>query len=1067
MKPSHSEFLPSKAVKSIDDIPDAAWQNFGFRNPDAVRSGFARLRQTPDIASGIENRFGCILHCLTSSSDPDQAFLGLERWLDAEGSLNGTFNWTDENFLKCLCILFAATPALSEYFIRFPNRTVPIIQPVLQRQIVGGAAWRRMLNETMATCTTHAQQMSTLRRMRVECMLQIAALDLRGICPMSDTVRALSDLADACVQTALEFSLERLRHRYGAVPPTDPAASAPEIPGEKPPFRPPPFVVFALGKLGGRELNYSCDIDLVFAHAGSGETVDATHPTDVTTYFMALGKEITSALDKTTEEGRVYRVDLRLRPYGSTGALVPSVDEMQNYFQTEGRTWERQAWLKARTIAGDIRLGDEILKGIETFIYKRYLSLDAISDMQALKRQIELSVARRGESEDEVKLGRGGIRDIEFTVQFMQLLHGSEYPSVRTGSSLQALYQLRRNGLMADAEIDPLAQAYIFLRNVEHRLQLHGDLQVHKLPSDPISRRRIALSLGYMDVPAAGSRKAALAQEAFENDRLRHTNRTREIFERLFANLFRQNTGIEAELSELLLAPEPDVARLAQLLPKFGFPNSEATAKELIELSHENLLLTSPSRTRKFFASVAPMLLKALASTGVGDDALRRFSRIVGSLGARAVFYQTLNENPWLLKMTADLAAWSEYLTAILVANPGLFDELVDALQTGHSKTVDEMAAELQHITRGGEINDTLRAYRSGELLRVGVRDLIHDASLEQTQQELSDLAEAILRTQLAHTMRQHCARLGRIYAEGKSSISGRLTSADMDLSGFAVLALGKFGGREMNYGSDLDVLYFYECEGVTGKGLPAVSYYAEFAQDLTRSMAAATTLGTLYELDARLRPNGNKGPLAQSLEAFLRYWKDGHLADWERMALTRARFVAGDEGFGERVLHAIRNAVYSPLKDTDLLKSEVVTMRRRLEEGTEPGDLKRGRGGIMDIEFIAQYLQLIHGAAFPPLRQSNTAQALHTLIKFKKIPAADGKALLDAYDFMRTLENRVRVVHGTSARKLPTAPEAVRKLALRAGIGDASHKSAGEILIENYKKHAEQVREIFERITK
>ena len=1065
--PLDTGFQLDKNAQSIGSLADGDWARLGFRHPETVRSGFANLRSQPGIASKLETRIGCILHCLTSSSDPDQAFLGLERWLEAEGSIADTFDWTGEQFLKCLCTLFAATPALSGYFIRFPNRTVPVIQPVLQRQIPGGAAWRRVLNETLAASSNYSAQVAALRRMRVECMLQIAALDLRGISPMSDTVRALSDLADACVQAALEIAVERLRPRFGVFRPPDAGAfPSGEDPNEKTHFQTPPFVVFALGKLGGRELNYSSDIDLVFAYAGTGDTVGSTHPADAHTYFNALGKELNAVLDKSTEDGRVYRVDLRLRPHGTLGALVQQVEEMQNYFQTEGRTWERQAWLKARAMAGDLLLGDTLLKGMESFIYQKYLSLDAIGDMQALKRQIELSVAKRGESEDEVKLGRGGIRDIEFTVQFMQLLHGSEFPSVRTGSSLHALYQLRRNGLLADADVDPLAQAYIFLRNVEHRLQIHGDLQVHKLPSDAVSRRRIALSLGYVDSPAFANHKGTLAQEAFETDRQKHTARTREVFERLFANLFRQNTGREAELSELLLAPDPDVSQLAPLLPKFGFPNSEATARELLELSRENLILTAPSRTRKFFASVAPQLLKALADTGAGDDALRRFSRIVGSLGARAVFYQTLNENPWLLKMTADLAAWSEYLTDILVANPGLFDELVDALQTGHSKSVNDMASELERITRGGEIKDTLRAYRAGELLRIGVRDLIHDASLEQTQAELSDLAEAILRIQLASTMRAHRERHGRVHSEhGKSS--GRSTTADMDLSGFAVLALGKFGGREMNYGSDLDVIYLYESEGSTDGGLPAVSYYAELAQELTRAMAASTTLGTLYELDARLRPNGTKGPLVQSLESFVKYWNEGQLADWERLALTRARFVAGDEGFGERALHTIRNAVYSPLKDTALLAKEVVSMRRRLEEGVEPGDLKRGKGGIMDIEFIAQYLQLIHGAAFPPLRQQNTANSLNALIKFKKLSAGDGETLLKSYNFLRTMENRVRIVHGLSAHKMPAAPEAVRKLALRAGIADSTTQPAGEVLLENYAKNAEQVREIFDRITR
>jgi glutamate-ammonia-ligase adenylyltransferase len=281
----------------------------------------------------------------------------------------------------------------------------------------------------------------------------------------------------------------------------------------------------------------------------------------------------------------------------------------------------------------------------------------------------------------------------------------------------------------------------------------------------------------------------------------------------------------------------------------------------------------------------------------------------------------------------------------------------------------------------------------------------------------------------------------------------------------FAVLALGKFGGREMNYGSDLDVLYFYGEDGQTSAGLPAVSYFAELAQALTRAMARPTALGSLYELDARLRPNGTKGPLAISLDDFKRYWHEGQLADWERLALTRARWVAGDEAVGERALHMIRSAVYSPLKDTQSLSREVATMRQRLEDQAESGDLKRGRGGIMDIEFTVQYLQLIHGPAFPPLRQANTEHALQSLLKFKKIGAEDGKLLLLAYEFLRRIENRVRVVHGLSGHRLPNTAAALRKLALRAGYSDQESGRAEDVLKQDYERHSKTSREIFERL--
>ena len=1076
--------------KSAAELGASDLEKLGFQNPERARQALQSF--SPELAREA-------LSALARSCDPDAATALLQRWLDAGGILGD--DPQRPQFLRILCMLFAGTPALSEFLVRFPERARIVLDPVVNREVRGGSAWRDALKDRMNAAAGSAAQLAVLRRFRVESMLQVAALDLAGVSPVTETVRALSDLADACIGAALEFAARRMSsqnssRRFSGMDPASPSAG---------PLR---FIVFALGKLGGRELNYSSDVDLVFAY---GPRQSGEYCPDDAALYAALAAELIAALDKVTDDGRVYRVDMRLRPHGSSGALARSIDETLDYFQTEGRTWERQAWLKARPAAGDAELGAEFLEKLSPFVFRKYLSLDAISDMKALKRQIELSGVRRGSRTggSEVKLGRGGIRDVEFAVQFMQLLHGSEYPKLRAGNTLRALDELRREGLLDDREGELLGRAYSFLRNVEHRLQLYGDQQVHFLPADVKVRRRVALSMAYADLsprppllrgegvtdtsappllrgegvtdtsappllrgegmtdtsappPLAGEGaegRGATAQEAFETDLQRHTNLTRTIFQRLFSNLFQEGHGTEAELSDLLLAPQTDNARIAALLPGFGFSQPEASARELVELSRESLALMAPSRTRKFFASIAPALLKALAATGEPDEALRRFSRIAGSLGAKAVFYEMLNANPWLLKMTVDLAAWSEYLTDILVANPGLFDELVDALRTEQSKSAADMQAELERITGGGDITDTLRAYRAGELLRIGVRDLLHSASLEQTQFELSDLAESILRAQVQLSIKEHRQSCGDVLTTDGKPV------------GFAVLALGKFGGREMNYGSDLDVIYFYREDGQTpagaaAPGTPAVTYFAELAQHLSRAMARRTALGTLYELDARLRPNGTKGPLALSLEDFRKYWNEGQLADWERLALTRARFVAGDEAVGERALHLIRTAVYSPLKDTQSLAREVRAMRKRLEDAAETGDLKRGRGGIMDVEFVVQYLQLIHGPAFPPLRQSNTERALEALVKFKKITLPDGNALINAYEFLRRIENRVRVVHGLSAHRLPSDPAALRKLALRTGYTDADELGTAEtLLLADFEQHTKNAREVFEKV--
>jgi glutamate-ammonia-ligase adenylyltransferase len=670
---------------------------------------------------------------------------------------------------------------------------------------------------------------------------------------------------------------------------------------------------------------------------------------------------------------------------------------------------------------------------ITPFVYRRWLSTDEIGDMQALKREIERELVRQGGGDVEVKLGRGGLRDIEFAVQFLQLMHGGEEPALRTGNTLAALRALAGHGYLSVREAKTAEIAYVFLREVEHRLQFYADRQTHRLPDDAKTRRRTALALGFRDGvwlapgltdllsdPGTGA-KTPQAEDAFEWARREHEERVRAIFRRLFADLFPERDEGGAELSDLLLQPDPDRIALAAAMGRMGFSPTNANAEVLAELGRDRLLPSAPAQVRRFFASAAPRILKALLETGEGEAALRRFARIAGSLGAKAVFFQMLHETPWLLKMTAQLAAWSEYLTEILVANPGLFDELVDALRTGQSKSAAEMDAEVTKLASGGDIADTLRAYRAGELLRIGVRDLLHSVELERTQSELSALAEALLRAQLAQTLRERRAKRGEVRDEAGRPV------------GFAIVSVGKFGGRELNYGSDLDVLFFYGAEGSAEDGTPAGAYYSEVAQNLSRELERPTGLGRLYAVDARLRPNGSKGPLACSLDAFRRYHEAGSLADWERLALTRARFTAGDEGTGERALHLLRSVTYSPLRSANLAET-VREMRSRLAATVPKDDLKRGPGGLVDVEFIVQYLQLIHGPSFPPLRQTSTQAALRALETFGRLTAAEAKTLREGYAFLVLLENRLRIVHGLSADRLPESREALRALARRVG---------------------------------
>ncbi|HMF11199.1 MAG TPA: bifunctional [glutamate--ammonia ligase]-adenylyl-L-tyrosine phosphorylase/[glutamate--ammonia-ligase] adenylyltransferase, partial [Gemmataceae bacterium] len=721
--------------------------------------------------------------------------------------------------------------------------------------------------------------------------------------PLEEVTRDLSRAADAALEVALSTALRNVGKRFGK-----PHTSA---------GQPARCVILAFGKHGGEELNYSSDIDLMFLYDEEG----TTHGKRVTSisneeFFGRVVGDVVRFLSTHTDRGQAYRVDLRLRPEGHHGPLSRSLASTLSYYDTLGRTWERQALIKVRPVAGDEQLGQEFLRAIEPFIYRKYLSFAEINEIKAIKRRIEHKTSRAGVSDTEVKTGHGGIRDIEFTIQFLQLLNGGDLPAVRQRNTLLAMQALEQVGCLTSQEYHLLEASYRFLRKTEHRLQLLFDLQTHRLPTGEDELRQLALRMGYRPsarAPATADDSAEGARDplaAFLHDYREKTARNRKILDHLVHQTFEGEAGQAEPESDIILDPLPDPDSVRAVLDRYGFRDVQGAYHNLCQLAHESVPFLSQRRCRHFLASIAPRLLRALAETPDPDAALVTLENVTASLGAKAVLWELFSFNPPSLKLYVDLCAWSRFLSEILINNPGMIDELLDSLVLNQPRTAWELRDELAELSKNAADPDPiLHSFQKKELLRIGVRDILGKDDVEATSSALSDLAETVL------------VRIAELQYGPLEKRFGVPYLADGPRAGqpsrYVLLGLGKLGGREMTYHSDLDLILVYEGDGQTGPPPGAtrfdrfdltsnIHFFTEFAQRIIKTASVLGPFGRLYQVDMRLRPTGKSGSLVIPLTEFQRYYAEGEAQLWERQALTRARVVHGDAAFGEDVMRAV-----------------------------------------------------------------------------------------------------------------------------------------------------------------
>jgi glutamate-ammonia-ligase adenylyltransferase len=754
-----------------------------------------------------------------------------------------------------------------------------------------------------------------------------------------------------------------------------------------------------------------------------------------------------------TPEGHLYRVDLRLRPEGRSGGIASSLRSCEIYYESWGQTWERQALIKARPIAGDSVLGEKFQRLVAPFVYRQYLDFSALEEIRAMKERINLAVREDRRARRNVKLGYGGIREVEFLVQGLQLLHGGKNPWVREANTLRALHRLMGQGLMADADYEALVRAYIFLRRLEHRLQILHDRQTHTLPDSPRELATLARRMGYQ--PPEHPDPAASLLTEYE----RHTGAVRALYDAfLQATRPREEESAEepADPVALFFSADLPVEELRGRLAPVGFDDLDRALRNFQAIREGQPFARSSAEARRALAGLGPGLVTALGDVPDPDLALTTFERFIGSLAARTTFVALLAETQGLLGLLVRLFGTSEFLSATLLRQPELLDALLapePAARHGRERVAADLRRALLGAGSGSARLDALRRVKKAEELRIGLQDILDQADVTETHRALTHVAEACLEAALRIAQQDLAERFGAA-----------------DPPGFAIVGLGKLGGMELGYASDLDVVFVYRQDGTTTgpERISHTEYFSKLADRTTKALTSITQEGSAYRVDARLRPGGQKGELALPLAAFETHFS--RLAElWERQAYIKARPVAGDPEVSAAFLERTHRFVYEGEEPPDLAL-RIQAMRQRMEveragAANKGAHVKLGSGGIVDIEFLVQYLQLRHGRTRPGLRTPSTLEALRTLSAEGLLPAAEATALEESYRFLRRVENRLRIVADLSVNTLPAAPAKQEKLAKRMGYRPRPEVAAREQFLDDYAAQTARVRAIYNRV--
>lgn len=822
--------------------------------------------------------------------------------------------------------------------------------------------------------------MRTLRRFRRREMVRIAWRDIAGWADLDETLSDLSALAEVCLQVALDDIFERMSERRGT-----------PLLGDGCPQKP---VVLGMGKLGAWELNFSSDIDLIFAYPEEG-VLPGRRNTSYGEFFTKLCHNLVKVIDTATEDGFVFRVDLRLRPFGDSGPLIMSFDAMESYYQSQAREWERYAMIKARPVAGDPVAGRQLQAMLRPFVYRRYLDYRAFGELRELKFQITQELQRKDRL-NNIKLGPGGIREIEFIAQVFQLIRGGRNKALQERQVQKVLATLERDSLLPGAVVHKLIDSYRVLRRVENRLQEYADGQVHDLPEQPDQRIRLAFSLGYKEWDAFAQALNCVRDQAHN------------VFEQVFESPQSESGHGDADW---LWAGSASDEQLQAAAASLGYQQPERVLRILSEFRKAHPIKRLTAQGSRYLDNLMPMLLGAAGTSEDRETALKRLLDLIEAIASRTAYLSLLVENPLALSQLVKLATASSWIVAHIARFPLLLDELLDSRTLYAPLSREDLEAELEKRLAAIDHEDLeqqmieLRQFKQAQVLRVAAADIMGAIPIMVVSDYLTEIAEVILN----QVMMLAWGRLSRKYGVPPRGQADKV-------SGFGVIAYGKMGGCELGYGSDLDLVFIYhgeEADALTdgGKAISCAQFYSRLGQRIIHILTANMLSGVLYEADMRLRPSGNAGLLVIHINAFESY-QHNQAWIWEHQALVRARFVAGDERIAEE-FKSIRRKILCKSRDPQSLLKEVRAMREKMRSSLvkkERGlfDLKQGEGGIVDIEFIVQFGVLCGAKDHLQLVEfSDNVGLLEALRDCGFISPEDADALKNAYCHYRNKSHR------------------------------------------------------------
>lgn len=848
---------------------------------------------------------------------------------------------------------------------------------------------------------TEAQAMAALRRYRNASLCQCLADDLLRGQPIAQALQRVSQLADQLINLAYQWAWQELTPQWGQ--PLDAAGRA------------MPLLILGMGKLGGGELNLSSDIDLIFVYPENGDTSGGRRSTENQQFYTKLGQKIILLLNQTTADGFVYRVDMRLRPFGDSGPLVLSFAAFEDYYQAQGRDWERYAMLKARILNPVAPFAAELQGMLKPFVYRRYIDFSAIESLRRMKQLIEQENRRRNRV-DNIKLGAGGIREVEFIIQTLQLIRGGRIPAIQQPSIFAAMQALCQEGLL-DAEAEQMLRSdYLLLRRVEHHLQGMDDQQTQTLPADTLCRQRLVLALGAPDWPALQQQiNAAMAR-----------------IHQQFLQVIAQEDNAEPQellLGRLLWDSEQSAAELAEHLDWLDVTAAELLIQQVQQFKADSQKRQVGPRGRELLAKLLPLLLHVVAQEQAGPQVLERVLGVLRQIVSRTAYLELLFENPPALQQLVRLCGRSGWLAEHLARYPMLLDELIDPEQLYQVATGADYRDRLrQQMLRVPEddlelVMESLRQYKQAQTLRIAAADITGILPLMKVSDHLTWLAEALVEKVVELAWQQMSEKYG--YPAGLDAHSAKA---------FAVVAYGKLGGLELGYGSDLDLVFLHQCDSLAAtsgeRGIDSRQFYLKLVQRILHLCTTRTASGLLYEVDTRLRPSGNAGLLTVHVDTYGDYLRQDAWT-WEHQALVRTRLIYGDPAIAQR-FEQIRAEILGKTRDLVALRAEVRDMRQKLREhhGATSTEVKHKAGGIVDLEFISQFLVLGYAALYPALYQySDNIRILDAAAEVGLMPLTQAQQLQQAYQQLRGISHRQTLApaQGEAEEDLSVAEQQVR----------------------------------------